>query len=116
MTSFTEGLTSKVPRCRQIIKEFRAIVEKITKTPVRPGAYYYSWRRSIVSSRPSRRPRASIPEQVAKTLESMKTVDTIFGPARIGGQEMFGINHAILRPVIISRIMKTKIETEIENK
>jgi hypothetical protein len=39
--------------------------------------------------------------------------DTIFGQVKMGGQEIFGINHAMLRPVAMSRIMKDKVETEI---
>ena len=42
----------------------------------------------------------------------MKSIDTIYGPGKMSGQDLFGINHVIYRPPMISRIMNGNIEFE----
>jgi hypothetical protein len=51
------------------------------------------------------------PDTVVKTWENMKEIDTIFGKGRMGGMDYFGINHVVIRPVPLSRIMSGKVET-----
>ncbi len=51
------------------------------------------------------------PDVVVKTWENMTEVDTIFGKGRMGGMDYFGINHVVIRPVPLSRIMNHKVET-----
>jgi hypothetical protein len=51
--------------------------------------------------------------KVVEALENMKSIDTIFGQGRMAGQDIFGINHAIFRPIPLSRIMNGKIEFEL---
>jgi len=55
-------------------------------------------------------------DKVVTTLENMKSLETIYGRGRMGGQEVFGINHVIRGPVGISRIMNGKIEFEFFEK
>jgi hypothetical protein len=55
-------------------------------------------------------------EKVATTLETMKSIETIYGPGRMGGQEIFGINHAIHRATPISRLMNGKVEFDFFEK
>jgi hypothetical protein len=40
----------------------------------------------------------------------MKSIDTIWGKGRWGGQEIFGVNHVIIRPFTLSRIVNGKVE------
>jgi hypothetical protein len=51
-------------------------------------------------------------DKVVATLENMKSIDTPYGRGRMGGQDLFGINHVIVRPFTLSRLMKDKIEFE----
>jgi branched-chain amino acid transport system substrate-binding protein len=50
------------------------------------------------------------PDKVVATIEKMKSVDTIWGKGRWGGQEIFGVNHVIIRPFTLSRIVNGKVE------
>jgi branched-chain amino acid transport system substrate-binding protein len=50
------------------------------------------------------------PDKVVDTLENMKSVDTIWGKGKMGGMEIFGINHVVIRPITLSRIMHGKVE------
>jgi hypothetical protein len=51
------------------------------------------------------------PDKVVDTWEKMTEIDTIFGKGRMGGRDYFGINHVVIRPVPLSRIMNRKVET-----
>jgi branched-chain amino acid transport system substrate-binding protein len=51
------------------------------------------------------------PDKVVDTWEKMTEIDTIFGKGRMGGMDYFGINHVVIRPVPLSRIMNGKVET-----
>jgi ABC-type branched-subunit amino acid transport system substrate-binding protein len=44
------------------------------------------------------------PDQVAKTWETMKTIETPWGTGTMGGARTFGTNHMVLPPVPVSRL------------
>ena len=50
------------------------------------------------------------PDKIVATIEKMKSIDTIWGKGRWGGQEIFGVNHVIIRPFTLSRIVNGKVE------
>ena len=108
---FHGGPDVQSPAMPQMIKDFRPVVEKFTKTPYDMG-HTITMEAVYCLAKAIEKAQSLDPEQVAKTLEGMKTVDTVFGPAKMGGMDMFGINHAVLRQIVISRIMKGKVETE----
>jgi hypothetical protein len=35
----------------------------------------------------------------------MQSIESIYGKARMGGQRIIGINHMVMRPALISRIV-----------
>jgi branched-chain amino acid transport system substrate-binding protein len=43
--------------------------------------------------------------KVVDTWENMKSIDSLYGPARMGGEKIVGINHIVMKPVLISRIV-----------
>ncbi len=45
-------------------------------------------------------------DKVVRTWENMQSIESIYGKARMGGQEMVGINHIVVRPALISRIVE----------
>jgi len=47
---------------------------------------------------------------IAETWEKMESIDTLFGKARMGGLETWGINHVVMRPAPISRMVKGEVE------
>jgi branched-chain amino acid transport system substrate-binding protein len=51
-------------------------------------------------------------DRVVEALENMKSIDTIYGTGRMGGMEIFGINHVVIRPITLSRIMQGNVEFE----
>jgi hypothetical protein len=55
-------------------------------------------------------------DKVVDTLEKMTSIDTPYGRGRMSGQDLFGINHVIIRPFTLSRIMKDKIEFDFIEK
>jgi branched-chain amino acid transport system substrate-binding protein len=55
-------------------------------------------------------------DKVVDTLEKMTSIDTPYGRGRMSGLDLFGINHVIVRPFTLSRIMKDKIEFEFVEK
>ncbi len=50
------------------------------------------------------------PDKVVAAIESMNGIDTIYGKGRWGGQEFYGVNHVIIRPITISRIVNGKVQ------
>ena len=51
-------------------------------------------------------------DKVVEALENMESIDTIYGKGRMGGMEIFGINHVVIRPITLSRIMHGNVEFE----
>jgi branched-chain amino acid transport system substrate-binding protein len=97
------------PKMKPMMKEYRAIVEKDLKTTftmdhtvILEGLY------PLLQG--IEKAQSFDTDKVVAAMESMKAVDTIYGPGRVGGQELFGINHVIYRPPMISRIMNGQIE------
>lgn len=108
---FHGGADVLSPKMRPIVKEFRAVVEKQLKTTFNMDHALvieglYPLLQGIEKA------QSFDPEKVVATMESMKNIDTIYGPGRMDGQELFGINHVIYRPPMISRIMNGNIEFE----
>ncbi len=104
------------PKMKPIMKEYRTLVEKEVKaTPFNLDhtlviEALYPLLQAIQEA------QSFDTTVVATTLENMKSVDTIYGPGRMGGQEVFGINHVIRRATPISRIMNGKVECDFFDK
>ncbi|MBW1999146.1 MAG: ABC transporter substrate-binding protein [Deltaproteobacteria bacterium] len=47
---------------------------------------------------------------VAETWRRMKRIETLNGPATMGGQDVYGINNIVLRPVGVGRIKKGEVK------
>jgi branched-chain amino acid transport system substrate-binding protein len=50
------------------------------------------------------------PSVVKDSFEEMKSIQTPFGTGKMGGLKIFGLNHVVVRPVALARIMNGKIE------
>jgi branched-chain amino acid transport system substrate-binding protein len=99
------------PKMTPMMKDYRAIVEKDLKTTFTMDHTVllegiYPLLQGIEKA------QSFDTDKVVATMENMKSIDTIYGPGRVSGQELFGINHVIYRPPMISRIMNGKIEFE----
>ena len=97
------------PKMKPIVKDLRAIVEKQLKTTFNmdhamPLEGLYPLMQAIEKA------QSLDTDKVATTLENMKTIDTIYGKGTMTGQELWGINHVIRRPITLSRIMNGRVE------
>ncbi len=50
------------------------------------------------------------PDAVVAAIVKTKNVDTIWGKGTWGGKEYFGVDHCIIRPITISRVVDGKVE------
>jgi branched-chain amino acid transport system substrate-binding protein len=103
------------PKMTPIMKDYRVLVEKETKTTFNLDhglllEAIYPLLQGIEKA------QSFDTDKVVATLENMKNIDTPYGRGRMGGQDLFGINHVIIRPFTLSRIMNGKIEFEFINK
>ncbi|MGD0915171.1 MAG: ABC transporter substrate-binding protein [Thermodesulfobacteriota bacterium] len=103
------------PKMTPIMKDYRVLIEQQTKTPfnldhglVLEGLY------PLLQG--IEKAQSFDTDKVVATLENMKSIDTPYGRGRMGGQDLFGINHVIIRPFTLSRIMKDRIEFEFIEK
>lgn len=112
---FHGGADVLSPKMTQIIKDFRVLVEQQTKTTLNMDhtlvlEALYPLLQGIEKA------QSFDTDKVVATMEKMKNIDTIYGPGKMGGEEMFGINHVIRRPLMLSRIMNGKVEFEFVKK
>jgi branched-chain amino acid transport system substrate-binding protein len=103
------------PKMTPIMKEYRVLVEQQTKTQFNLDhglviEALYPLLQGIEKA------QSFDTDKVVATLENMKSIDTPYGRGRMGGQDLFGINHVIVRPFTLSRLMKDKIEFEFIEK
>jgi branched-chain amino acid transport system substrate-binding protein len=103
------------PKMTPLMKDYRVLVEQQTKTPFNLDhglllEGLYPLLQGIEKA------QSFDTDKVVTTLENMKSIDTPYGRGRMSGQDLFGINHVIVRPFTLSRIMKGKIEFEFIEK
>jgi branched-chain amino acid transport system substrate-binding protein len=92
------------PKMTPIIKEFRTVVEKdlgvkfnMDHTIVLEALWPLLQAISKTGSLDT--------EKIVSTWEKMKSIDSIYGKARMGGEKIIGLNHMVMRPALISRIV-----------
>jgi branched-chain amino acid transport system substrate-binding protein len=108
---FHAGADVLSPQMKPIVKDYRALVEKQLKTTLNMDHALlieglYPLLQGIEKA------QSFDTDKVAQTLENMKHIDTIYGPGRMGGEDVFGTNHVVYRPPMISRIVNGKVEFE----
>ena len=103
------------PKMKPIMKDYRVLIEQQTKTTFNLDhglllEGLYPLLQGIEKA------QSFDTDKVVATLENMKSIDTPYGRGRMSGQDLFGINHVIVRPFTLSRIMKDKIEFDFIEK
>jgi branched-chain amino acid transport system substrate-binding protein len=92
------------PKMTPIVKEFQKMVEKELGTK-------FNMDHTIVleASWPLlqaiEKAQSLDTDKVVDTWEKMPSIESIYGKARMGGQSIIGINHMVMRPALISRIV-----------
>jgi len=103
------------PKMTPLMKDYRVLVEQQTKTQFNLDhglllEGLYPLLQGIEKA------QSFDTDKVVATLEDMKSIDTPYGRGRMSGQDLFGINHVIVRPFTLSRIMKDRIEFDFVEK
>jgi branched-chain amino acid transport system substrate-binding protein len=103
------------PKMTPMMKDYRVLVEQYTKETfnldhglVLEGLY------PLLQA--IEKAQSFDTDKVVTTLENMKSIDTPYGRGRMGGQDLFGINHVIIRPFTLTRIMKDRTEFDFVEK
>lgn len=103
------------PKMPSIIKEYQVLIEKQAKTPLNMSHItvldaVYALVQGIEKA------QSIDTDKVAKALEGMKTIDTIYGKGRMAGEDFFGVNHVVRRPIAVSGIKDGKVFCEFSDK
>jgi len=53
-------------------------------------------------------------EKVADTWSKMTSIESIYGKSRMGGEKIIGLNHMVMRPALISRIVEKNKPVEFD--
>jgi branched-chain amino acid transport system substrate-binding protein len=107
-----DALSPKMPA---IVKEFRAAVEQKTGKAVKSSQVavldaVYVLLQGIGKA------QSFDADKVAQALEGMKSVETVNGKGRMAGEDFFGVNHVVRRPIAISGITNGKVWSELTNR
>jgi branched-chain amino acid transport system substrate-binding protein len=112
---FQMGPDVQSPKMPVIVKEYRVLIEQQTKTPLNTSHIavldaVYALVQGIGKA------QSIDTDKVAQALESMKSIDTAYGRGRMAGEDFFGVNHVIRRPIAISGIINGKVFCEFSNR
>jgi branched-chain amino acid transport system substrate-binding protein len=103
------------PKMTPIMKDYRVLIEQQTKTQFNiDHALLIEGLYPLLQG--IEKAQSFDTDKVVATLEKMTSIDTPYGRGKMSGQDLFGINHVIVRPFALSRIMKDKIEFEFIEK
>jgi branched-chain amino acid transport system substrate-binding protein len=97
------------PKMSPMIKEIVPLIEKRLNTKARMD-HTIPFETLALLLAAIQKAQSLDTEQVVKAWESMKSMETIFGKGRMGGKALFGIDHVVIRPVPMSRIVNGKVE------
>lgn len=106
---FCADIDVESPKMPPIIKEIVGIMQD------RYGKEFmlenlYGWNPLWVLAQAIEEAQSLDPTEVAKTWENMKSLETTFGTAYMGGLKTYGINHEVVRPFGFSRLMNGEVE------
>ena len=112
---FQMGPDVQSPEMPAIVKEFRKLVEQQTKIPFNTPQVavldaVYAFVQGID------RAQSLDTDKVAQALAGMKNIDTAYGMGRVSGEDFFGVNHVIRRPIAISGMKNGKVFSKFTGK
>jgi branched-chain amino acid transport system substrate-binding protein len=99
------------PKMIPIVQDLRKLVEKKTNIPlIMDNVLVLDGLWPILQG--IEKAQSFDTDKVVDTLEGMTSIETVWGKGRWGGQDLFGINHVIIRPITFSRIVNGNVEFE----
>ena len=99
------------PKMLPVVQELRKLIEKETNTTftmdgLLPMLAAWPLLQAIEKA------QSFDADKVTNTFEAMESIETVFGPGKMTGQDLVGINRLILGPIPLSRILDGKVEFE----
>jgi branched-chain amino acid transport system substrate-binding protein len=112
---FQMGADVQSPSMPAIVKEYRELVERQLKTPFNTS-HLAVLDAAYVLVQGIQKAQSLNTDKVAQALESMKSVDTVYGQGRMAGEDYFGIKHVVRRPIAINGIAGGKVFSQFSGK
>ena len=97
------------PKMTPIMKKYRGMVEEQTKTTFNLD-HGILLEALLPMLQGIEKAQSFDTDKVVDAMETMKSIETPYGQGRMGGKDIFGIDHVVIRPIPISRIMHGKVE------
>jgi ABC-type branched-subunit amino acid transport system substrate-binding protein len=103
------------PKMPAIVNEFRVAVQKKTgKAVISPTVAAFD--AVYVLCQGIEKAQSFDVDKVTQTLEGMKSIETVHGKGRMAGEDFFGINHVVRRPIALSGITNGKVWCEFTDR
>lgn len=104
------GFDMKAPDNPPMIKEIIKLWNEKYKKPFNLDALD-AWSGLWALAQAIEKAQSFDPAEVVKTWESMTSIETPWGAGKMGGAKTFGVNHMVLAPAPISRLMNGKVDS-----
>jgi branched-chain amino acid transport system substrate-binding protein len=91
-----------------IVKDLRKLVEEAKVPFMMESVYTLEGVNALVQC--IEKAQSFDVEKVAAAIEQMKSVETVWGKARWGGKDIYGVDHVLMVPITLSRIENGKVE------
>lgn len=103
------------PKMPDIVKEFRvAVQQKTGKAIISPTVAAFD--AVYVLCKGIEKAQSFDVDKVTQALEGKKSVETVHGKGKSAGEDFFGINHIVRRPIALSGIANGKVWCEFTNR
>lgn len=112
---FQMGANVQSPNMPSIVKEYRELVERELKTPFNTS-HLAVLDAVYVLVQGIQKAQSLDTDRIAQALESMKSVDTVYGQGRMAGEDYFGVKHVVRRPIAINGIAGGKVFSQFSSK
>jgi len=112
---FQMGADVQSPKMPAIVKEYRGVVAQYVKTPFNTS-HLAVLDAVYVLVQGIEKAQSLDTDKVARALEDMKSVDTVYGRGRMAGEDFYGVKHVVRRPIALSGIVGGKVFCEFSGK
>ncbi|HUJ69035.1 MAG TPA: ABC transporter substrate-binding protein [Syntrophorhabdales bacterium] len=112
---FQMGADVQSPKMPAIVRDYRAVVAQYVKTPFNTS-HLAVLDAVYVLVQGIEKAQSLDTDKVARALEGMKSVDTVYGRGRMAGEDFYGIKHVVRRPIALSGIVDGKVFCEFSGK
>lgn len=112
---FQMGADVQSAKMPAIVKDYRTVVAQYVKTPFNTS-HLAVLDAAYVLVQGIEKAQSLDADKVARALEGMKSIDTVYGRGRMAGEDFFGVKHVVRRPIAVSGIMNGTVFCEFSNR